>query len=80
MRTPPHTGDDAVFRYVARKDDCVDIYYHDRCVTTLKGRDAVRFLNNAESADASALQRLMARATGNFKRGNERVGKRRRDS
>ena len=36
-------------------------------MTTLAGATAARFVRQAEGADA-----LLARATGNFKRGNER--------
>ena len=43
-----------------------------KTVTTLAGDGAQRFLARAEGADAAGLQQLMARATGNFKRGNER--------
>ncbi len=43
-----------------------------RVVTTLAGDAAKRFLVRAESADPDAVQRLMASATGNYKRGNER--------
>jgi hypothetical protein len=41
-------------------------------VTTLAGVPAERFLREVEGADEEAEQLLMARATGNFKRGNER--------
>lgn len=43
-----------------------------RVVTTLGDDAATRFLSRAEDADAEAVQHLMARATGNYKRGNER--------
>jgi hypothetical protein len=36
------------------------------------GRPAARFLREVEGADEEAAQRLSARVTGNFKRGNER--------
>ena len=55
-----------------RKDGGVRIAYRGRVVTTLAGRVAARFIARAEGADAEAQQQLMARATGNFKRGNER--------
>ena len=38
----------------------------------LRGKAAERFAVRMDGADASAAQQLMARATGNFKRGNER--------
>ena len=60
------------FSYETHKGDKVTIYFHGRPVTQLKGKAAVSFQAKAERADADALQHLMARATGNFKRGNER--------
>lgn len=61
-----------VFSYRAAKDGTVFINWHGRCVTTLRGQDAERFLQRAEQAGDRQAQSLMARATGNFKRGNER--------
>jgi hypothetical protein len=41
----------------------------------LRGRQAQAFLAEIESADEADLQQLMARLTGNYKRGNERSAK-----
>jgi hypothetical protein len=57
------------FSYQASKDDTVRISWNGRVVTTLRGRDALRFLDEVELGDE---QLVMAKATGNFKRGNER--------
>ena len=57
------------FSYRATKDETVFISWNGRPVTTLRGEQARRFLTQAERGDE---QLLMARATGNFKRGNER--------
>ncbi len=57
------------FRQV--KDDRVMIYSDGRHVTTLAGRAAVQFLERV-ARDPDAAAGLMARATGNYKRGNER--------
>jgi hypothetical protein len=51
----------------------VAIYHHGRRATVLRGTAAERFLAAVERGDP---QQLMARATGNYKRGNERAGKR----
>jgi hypothetical protein len=51
----------------------VAIYHHGRRATVLRGPAAERFLAEVERGDP---QQLMARATGNYKRGNERAGKR----
>ncbi len=61
-----------VFDFHATKDGRVRISYHGRVVTTLSGREAERFLARSADATDQDLQLLMARATGNFKRGNER--------
>ena len=60
------------FAYTVTRDDVVTIFFHKKVVTTLKGKAAIKFLNAAARADDDTLQHLMARATGNFKRGNER--------
>lgn len=60
------------FSYATRADGSVVIRYHTAPVTLLRGKAAARFMTRMSSADAAAAQLLMARATGNFKRGNER--------
>jgi hypothetical protein len=61
-----------VFDYRTTKDGQVFITYHGRDVTTLRGGQAERFLDRVREADKREAQLVMARATGNFKRGNER--------
>lgn len=56
------------FDYVVRGDQVV-IRHHGRLATTLRGRRAQGFLEDVESEDP---QELMARLTGNYRRGNER--------
>jgi hypothetical protein len=60
------------FAYQGTKDGKVLIEWRGRTVATLTGARASRFLSAAEGADEGAAQLLMARVTGNFKRGNER--------
>ena len=60
------------FAWHATKDGRVRISWQGRVVTTLAGAAAARFLREVEGAGEEAEQLLMARATGNFKRGNER--------
>ncbi len=62
------------FSYTQTKDGGVRIAFNGKVVTTLAGRHAARFLDRAGGADEEERQHLMARATGNFKRGNERRG------
>jgi hypothetical protein len=62
------------FDWQATKDGRVRITWRGRVVTTLAGAAAARFVHQAEGADEATLQSLLARATGNFKRANERRG------
>jgi len=61
-----------VFTYRSTKDGQVLISWQGRTVTVLRGASAARFLAAADGADDDVLQQLMAKATGNFKRGNEK--------
>lgn len=65
------------FSYRTNKDDKVFLYWHGKQVKILKGNQARKFVADVERADEQRAQLLMARATGNFKRGNERPGRRR---
>jgi hypothetical protein len=60
------------FSYVTRADGSIVIRYHEAPVTLLRGRAAERFAARMNGAEGLAAQQLMARVTGNFKRGNER--------
>ena len=64
-----------MFSYRTRKDGTVAIFWNNRPATVLAGMLAERFLAAVPEADEQERQLLMARATGNFKRGNERRGK-----
>ena len=61
---PPPAG----FEYVVRGDDVL-ITHRGRKAATLRGAAAARFLAKLERDDP---QQVMARVTGNYKRGNER--------
>lgn len=50
----------------------VVIRHHGRKATTLRGAAADQFLADADRGDS---QELIARVSGNYKRGNERVAK-----
>ena len=60
------------FTCPATKNGKVFIAWQGRPVTTLAGERARLFKARAEGLGGEALQLVMARATGNFKRGNER--------
>lgn len=62
------------FAYRTSKDGKVFISWEGRVVTILSGKAAQRFLARVDADPASA-QLEMARVTGNFKRGNERLAK-----
>lgn len=61
-----------VFTHRVTKDGTVLIDWQGRTVTTVSGRAAARLVARLAGADRRQVQHLLARATGNFKRGNER--------
>ncbi len=63
------------FAFEVTKDGDVLIFHHGRPAATLRGRIASRFLSDVEDVDLATQQQLMARLTGNYKRGNERTAK-----
>lgn len=69
--------DEEPFAYQLAKSGTVLIAYEGRAVVTLKGKEAERLSAKLLSAegDSKKEQLLLAKATGNFKRGNERAGK-----
>ena len=67
--------DDDIFSYRATKSGMVLISWQGKHVTTLNGKQAERFLTQIAGLDDRAAQLVMAKATGNFKRGNERLAK-----
>jgi RimJ/RimL family protein N-acetyltransferase len=75
-----HTGDGAQaknagheFAHRTRKDGNVEVLHRGRLAATLRGPDASDFLARTGAASEDAAQQLMARVTGNYRRGNERV-------
>ena len=64
--------EDRSFAYRARADGTVVVTYRGRAATTLRGKAATRFLARVSGAEEDTAQHVMARVTGNFKRGNER--------
>lgn len=67
---------DRPFSYRSRADGSIEIRYDAKPVTILRGAAAERFTARVDGVEPAAAQQLMARATGNFKRGNERAGRR----
>jgi hypothetical protein len=60
------------FRFARRDDGSVVITHHGRRATTLRGARAAEFLAEVAAGDE---QLVMARWTGNYKRGNERAAR-----
>lgn len=60
------------FDYAVRAGGDVVITHHGRPATTLRGDRAARFLAEVEGGDP---QEVMARWTGNYRRGNERTAR-----
>ena len=60
------------FTFRQRKDGTVAIFWKQRPATVLAGKLAENFLAAAPECTGAELQLLMARTTGNFKRGNEK--------
>jgi hypothetical protein len=64
---------DLGFTYRVRKNKDLEIHHRGRLASTLRGRDAEDFLAELETGSAQDAQELMARVTGNYKHGNERL-------
>lgn len=67
MSAPP-----SGFDWQQLPDGAVRISHHGTSATTLRGRRAADFLEDVENEDP---QQLMARLTGNYRRGNERTAR-----
>ncbi|MFK7800985.1 MAG: hypothetical protein AB8G95_05095 [Anaerolineae bacterium] len=67
--------EDLGFSHRIAKNDAVLISHHGRQVTILRGKSAAEFLKKMQKLDFAGEQQLMARVTGNYKRGNERQAK-----
>lgn len=70
------------FTWHERKNGDVAISHHGTLATVLRGQRARRFLDTvtdvadeADEADDEVGQALMARLTGNYRRGNERAAR-----
>ncbi len=61
-----------VFSYKEGKDNRVFIYWQGKQVMILKDKRAKKFINKVTGLADREAQLLMAKITGNFKRGNER--------
>jgi hypothetical protein len=64
--------EEEVFSYRVTKDRQVFLFWHGKQVKILKGSAAQKFLQDIVNLDEKGMQLVMAKVTGNFKRGNER--------
>lgn len=72
--TPRMPGPEG-FTYVVRASGEVVIHHRGALATTLRGDAAADFVAEVEGGDDDDAQELMARVTGNYRRGNERTAK-----
>ncbi len=72
----PDAGD-LGFTYLAVKSGAVFIRRHGQMASELRGPEAEAFLKKIGTASFSQAQQIMARVTGNYKRGNERTARNR---
>ena len=73
-----HRLEEEPFTYKVSKEQKVFIYWNDKQVMILKGKDCERFLAKIKAAEPMEAQLQMAKITGNFKRGNEKIIKSRK--
>lgn len=67
-------GEAEGFEYDVRCDGEVVITHHGKRATVLRGPRAAEFVDEVETGpDELSAQQVMARWTGNYKRGNERT-------
>ena len=69
-------GDANGFDYDVQRGGDVVITHHGKRATVLRGSRAQEFIDEVEGApDVLSAQQVMARWTGNYKRGNERTAR-----
>lgn len=66
---------DQAFSYKVRKDNKLFIYYYGKQVRILTRQKARQVIEDLKYADKTETQYILARITGNFKRGNEKEAK-----
>ncbi len=64
---------DDTFSFRLSKSGEVTVFHLGQPVTVLRGQAADRFVRRMKDAPGPGGQQLMARVTGNFKRGNEKA-------
>ena len=60
------------FTFQLDKSDRMTIFHHGQAIKVLKAMDAIKLQQRLEHETEDEQQRMMAAATGNYKRGNEK--------
>jgi hypothetical protein len=68
-------SEDLGFTFEEAKDGALSIYHGGMFATKFRKSKAAQVLSQLDSMDFHDQQQLMARLTGNYKHGNERVAK-----
>lgn len=66
------TFEEEIFSYKVSKDNKVFISWNGKQVMILKGKESKKFIEKIFNSDKEEKHLIMAKATGNFKRGNEK--------
>lgn len=67
--------DEESFSYKITKDNKVFLYWHGKQVNMLRNKESEHFITKVKNVDTKEAQLIMAKLTGNFKRGNEKGNK-----
>jgi len=60
------------FSFKVSKDKKIFIYWFEKQIMILKGKESEKLLEKIKRADSMEIQLALAKVTGNFKRGNEK--------
>ncbi|NBC25232.1 MAG: hypothetical protein GVY08_00080 [Bacteroidetes bacterium] len=63
------------FDYKEIKDSKLQVFFHGKMIAILRGKDYGKFQRLKNSRDTYQIQLFLAKATGQFKHGNERKQK-----
>lgn len=66
-----HKLEAEVFSYQLTKDQRVRLFFEGKEIKTLAGKEAMKFMARISGANDIEAQLILAKATGNFKHGNE---------
>jgi len=70
-----HRLEAEVFSYQVTKDQRVRLFFEGKEIKTLAGNEAMKFMAKISGVNDIEAQLILAKATGNFKHGNEKNNK-----